>query len=116
MTEAWLLFDEQAIRLAAGNPNGHQALKVPKLRDLESNPDPKQTLHELLKQASGLCGRRLRQFPFDQRVTRVAEFIRDFTPLRQLKAFASLEKELPLRLRGFPQPALDNPGRVLDSR
>src|SRR5262245_7815518 len=48
MQEAWLLFDETAIRQASGNPNGKVHLRMPTIPKLESLPDPKQNLHELL--------------------------------------------------------------------
>jgi len=92
MHEAWLLFDEAAIRTAAGNPNGRQPLTLPRLAEIEGMPDPKETLHQLTRTASGLHGRRLA----DLRVAtlRVAELIDDFAPLRALPAFAAFEREL----------------------
>lgn len=80
MTEAWLLFDEAAIKQAAGNRQSGERLPLPSLSTLEDIPDPKQILHHCLKQASGLRGRRLDQFPVHQRVRRVAELIADFSP------------------------------------
>ncbi|MBI3909691.1 MAG: hypothetical protein HY320_02005 [Armatimonadetes bacterium] len=89
MTEAWLLFDEGALRRAAGNPNGQQALELPSLSSLEDHPNPKGVLKECLKCASGLRGRRLCQFQIPPR--RVADLIGDFSPLRGLPAFQRLE-------------------------
>ena len=85
MQEAWLLVDEDALRRAAGTPDGRQPLTMPDARRLEDLPDPKQTLHDLLRQASGLRGRRLRRFDRDMGrcVQRVAEEIRDFRRLRE---------------------------------
>ena len=40
MQEAWLLFDEAALRKAAGNPRGRQPLQLPDIRKLEQLPDP----------------------------------------------------------------------------
>jgi len=57
MTEAWLLFDEAAIRTAAGNPNGKRVLQLPKMARVENEPDPKELLYELLREASELGGR-----------------------------------------------------------
>ena len=93
MQEAWLLIDQFALRKAAGNPLGRQPLHVPDPKRLEDLPDPKQTLHELLRQASGLHGRRLERFNRDVRnhVHRVAQQIGDFGPLRRLPAFQQLE-------------------------
>ena len=48
MTEAWLLFDESAIRRAAGNPNGRQDLHLRPVRELERLADPKKTLHDAI--------------------------------------------------------------------
>lgn len=94
MTEAWLLFDEGAIRHAAGNRSGHQSLDLPDLAHLEDLPDPKAVLHELLRQASGLHGRRLKQFRVTQSALRVSVLTADFSPLRLLPAFQVLETDL----------------------
>jgi hypothetical protein len=94
MTEAWLLIDEQAIRKASGNPNGRIALDLPKLQRLESIPDPKRMLVELLVRASGFTGRRRQQFQSAGAAKRVAENITAFTPLRALSAFQTLERDL----------------------
>jgi hypothetical protein len=93
MTEAWLLIEEGAIRRAADNPNGKAVLGLPPLLKLERERDPKDLLCECLKLASEKRGRRLEQFERDlhRRVHRVAALIRDFTPLRQLPAFAHME-------------------------
>lgn len=53
MQEAWLLFDEMAIRTAAGKPWGRTALQLPQVNQLESEANPKDTLHGLLQTASG---------------------------------------------------------------
>ena len=94
MQEAWLLFDEVAIRHAAGNRSSSQTINLPSVNRLENLPDPKAELHERLKQASNLRGRRLKRFPVNQRARRVAEFINDFSPLRALSAFTALEKDV----------------------
>lgn len=91
MTEAWLLFDEGAIRHAAGNRSGRQPLDLPRLTELEDLPDPKAVLHELLRHASGLHGRRLKQFRVTQSALRVSSLATDFSPLRYLSAFRLLE-------------------------
>ena len=90
MTEAWLLFDEHAVRLAAGNPNGRAPLELP-VRSPEEMHDPKSFLHGVLRTACGLKGRRLRDFSTSQAAHRIAEYIDDFSPLRALSAFAALE-------------------------
>lgn len=94
MTEAWLLFDEAAIRHAAGNRSGRQPLELPSLLQLEELPDPKSVLHEALRLASGLHGRRLRQFRVPQSALRVSALATDFSPLRQLTAFRALEADI----------------------
>jgi len=86
-----LLVDEGAIRQAAGNPNGTQPLGLPLLARLEDLPDPKAMLYEVLREASGLSGRRRREVPVRQHATRIPEFIEDFSPLRRLAAFQVLE-------------------------
>lgn len=94
MTEAWLLFDMMALRKAASNPNGKTVLQLPDLRKLENEPDPKEVLYELLRQASDLSSRRLKKFSPSERIHRVSELIDDFSPLRALSAFQVLEFEL----------------------
>lgn len=106
MQESWLLFDETAIRAAAGNRNGRAPLDVPSIRELERLLDPKTRLHELLRQASGLSGRRLKNFPVHERVQRILEFVHDFSPLRELSAFRALEQDLQaiIAQHGWAQP------------
>lgn len=94
MTEAWLLFNEPAIRKAASNPSANNSLKLPSLRKVESEVNPKNLLYELLKEASGLSGRRLKKFRPQECVHRVADLIEDFTPLRSLTAFECLESDV----------------------
>jgi hypothetical protein len=94
MQEAWLLIEEAAIRHAAGNPHGQGPLLMPKVRELEQIADPKAVLHDLLRQASGLHGRRLRKFAIRAGVRLVTEVTRDFSPLLQLRAFQELDAEL----------------------
>lgn len=61
MQEAWLLFDESAIRRAAGNPNGRNDLNLPEARSVESIPDPKELLFNIIRESSGLHGARLKK-------------------------------------------------------
>ena len=98
MQEAWLLFDERAIRNGAGNPNGRQPLHLPDLHQMENLPDPKEELYALLREASGLKGRRRSNFPVSRAVHRTSEFIDDFSPLRILPAFQALENDLRRRI------------------
>jgi hypothetical protein len=92
MTEAWLLFDERAIRRAAGCPNGSMSLSLPAPRKAESVPDPKEVLRAAVRTASSLTGRRLRGVTPD--IRRLAELIDDFTPLRSLPSFQAFEQSL----------------------
>ena len=94
MQEAWLLFDEDAIREAAGNPKGKQRLELPPIEQLERLPDPKSILHGMLRSASGRTGRRMKKLPISTIVRRVPECILDFSPLRSLPAFRALESEI----------------------
>jgi hypothetical protein len=93
MTEAWLLFDERAIRRASGNPNGTAPLHLPKPAQWEVSPDPKSVLHEALRVASGLRGRRLESFQANQRQIQIPQCIEDFSPLLTLKAFQGLKDD-----------------------
>ena len=94
MQEAWLLTDESALRKAAGNPEGRQRLEMPDLKTLEDLQNPKQVLHQLLREASGLQGRHLKRFRQEvrSRVHLVAREIDDFSPLRELTAFQYVER------------------------
>lgn len=91
MSEAWLLFNEGAIRRAAGCPRGTTRLDLPRLRDCEQLADPKEKLHALLRLATEKQGRHLKKFNVDAAVHRLAELIEDYSPLRQLPAFQRLE-------------------------
>ena len=93
MSEAWLLFDEVAIRRAAGWANGTARLPLPTGRH-DRVANPKQALQDALAAASGLTGRRLKNFRRDYRPSDVANFIDDFSPLRKLAAFRLFEAEV----------------------
>jgi len=99
MTEAWLLFDEPAIRRAAGCPNGTHPLNLPALKHAESIPDPKEILHGALRVASHRSGRRLKQLQPD--IRRLADLIDDFAPLRAVPSFLAFEESLRDALRGL---------------
>ena len=97
MTEAWLLFNEAAIRRAAGNPNGRMPLSLPPSKRIEQLNDPKETLKELLVTASGFSsGRRLDKFKagLSEAPYRVSDLIDDYNPLRHLSAFQAMESDL----------------------
>src|SRR5258708_1129171 len=63
MAEAWLLFSENAIRSASGNPSGAVPIDLPNAGRIEEIADPKQMLYQLLRTASEHSGRRLKSLP-----------------------------------------------------
>lgn len=94
MLEAWLCFNERAIRNAAGNPNGTAPLGLPQLNRIESRPDPKEDLRKALLAACELSGRRLKKFNTAAAFWRIVDHIEDFSPLRELPAFQAFEKSI----------------------
>lgn len=93
MTEAWLLIDEAAIRRAAGNPQGRQALELPSFQHME-RIHAKDTLHRALRDASELTGRKAKKLEVTRAVHAVADFINDYGPLNRLPSFARLRRDL----------------------
>jgi hypothetical protein len=100
MMEAWLLIQESAIRRAANNPNGRTALAMPRLREIEDITDPKSVLHEIIRKATELGTHRRDRFDVHYAVHRVADYIEDFSPLRQLSAFRVLEEQITTTITG----------------
>lgn len=102
MTEAWLLFDESAIRAAAGKPHGVVPLGLPGGARAEDIANPKQLLDDAIVRAADATGRRLgflrRELP--HRRYRVAELIDDYTPLEQLPGYRVFRDELGAWLHG----------------
>lgn len=94
MQEAWFLFDEWAIRKAAGNPNGKQHIALPAVSTVESLPNPKETLFRLVREASELSGTRLKRLKPNRLAHNISQNIADFAPLRTVPAFECLEQEL----------------------
>ncbi|MFA7061191.1 MAG: hypothetical protein WC156_10260 [Pedobacter sp.] len=94
MQEAWLLFNEAAIRRAAGNPNGRNPLNLPSMKSVETLPDPKESLFALIRESSGLKGARLKKLNLHKRAFLVSQAIADFSPLRTLYAFCALEEQV----------------------
>jgi hypothetical protein len=90
--DAWLLIDAQAIRWAAGNPNGQQPIRLPLVHELEGIADPKPVLRQLIRDSSGLSGRRLVGMRVDPVL--VANRIADFSPLLRLNAIQQLKRDL----------------------
>jgi hypothetical protein len=91
MQEAWLLINERALRIAAGNPNGRIALEMPAIERLEKILNPKQVLHDLLLSASELTGRRRQKLKPGEKAMRLGALIEDYGPLRCLSAFREVE-------------------------
>lgn len=98
MTEAWLISCEPELRIAAGNAAGTMPLKIPDSKKLEGILDPKETLFDLLKTASGLSPNRLKKFRPHQLIHRLADLIEDFSYLRQISAFQRFEQDVELAL------------------
>lgn len=94
MMEAWFLFDELAIRKAAGNPFGHDPLRLPLISSLENLPDPKKNLFDLIRNSSGLSRARLRRLNVHKCAFLVSQNINNFSPLRSISAFQLFESEL----------------------
>ena len=111
MLEAWLLFREFefALRCAADHAGGRNPLTLPPVPRIERLRDPKQTLRELLRQASGLSGRHLDRVHVDP--VDVVSWISDFSPLRQLPAFQALEADVErvIQEQGWPGTLSDQP-------
>ena len=94
MTEAWLMFNEKAVKVAAGNPNSRIHVDLPSLSTVESLPDPKRALAEALIQASELRGRHLKRFKRGHHRHLITENIEDFSPLLELQAFQRLSRDI----------------------
>jgi len=95
MSEAWILFDAEAIAKAAGRPSA--TVVVPKVSDLESLIDPKAALEKLLFKAAGSpTGRKKKTFDRSlvSRRVNVASLIEDFAPLEALEAFQRFQEAL----------------------
>lgn len=106
MTETWLLHNEVAIREAAGNPNGRLPILLPTPARLEALPEAKLRLLGILREASGLSGRRLKRFEANERrrLHRLADLQQEqgFAVLRALPAFQVLEREIQQLVASWP--------------
>lgn len=95
MSEAWIIFNAEAIAQAAGYPQS--LVSTPKLSEIESISDPKSRLDDLIVQAAGnptgRTRKRLKQSMGKRRVA-VSSYISDFSPLKQLHAFQAFQKSL----------------------
>jgi hypothetical protein len=99
MQEAWLLLDECALRRAAGRPSGREPLNLPTPTKVERVANPKAILHSALMRASGLKGRRAKQFNVYAAAHRLADLVVSWDLLRQLSAFKRLEHDTRVALR-----------------
>lgn len=104
MTEAWLLFDAEAIRLAADRPRSRVDVDLPPLNRVESISDPKSRLRDTLLRVAEVTGRKHKRFRQDlaNRVQRVAEVITDYSPLLQVPSFRHLANAITAALRQLP--------------
>ena len=93
-TEAWLLFDEAAIRYVADNPTGKEPLNLPANKTIEKLKHPKEKLYEILRTANRRSGMEQRHFRPEDAVRRIPDRITTYQPLRSLKAFRALEAEI----------------------
>jgi len=101
MMETWLLISDEAIKRAAGNRSFNQPMGLPAVKALYKVKNPKILLHTLLQTASGLKGRRLSAFNPNYAVHLVAEYIEDYSPLRQLEAFNAFELDLKQKVGNY---------------
>lgn len=88
MSESWFLFDEAALRSAAGSTTRSTPLELPSIPNLEEERKPKQKLRISLRAASGPSGRRLRDFDCRAAYHRLSDRIDDFGPLLDVPSFA----------------------------
>ena len=94
MMEAWLLLSEQAVRQAVGKPTGRVVLDFPRVNRLESLPNPKQLLKELLTTAAEGTARQRRRLHLSSLVHTVADRIEDFSPLERLSSYIFFKEQL----------------------
>ncbi len=94
MMESWLLFDEIAIKKAAGNRNYKGKLSLPQINKLESIKNSKELLHNLLIDASGKKRSNGKGVNVNYAVHLVAENIYNYNPLRSLQSFKIFEQDL----------------------
>lgn len=94
MTETWLLIDEQAIKIAAGNRNFDGAIVLPPLQKLENELKPKELLFELIRTASNKKGRSLDKLNVHQARHIVAEHVSNYSNLRTLRSFQFFEQQV----------------------
>jgi hypothetical protein len=104
--EAWLLVDEAAIRRAARNVNGRQALDLPKIGQIEAKANPKEALLQALEQAakpgrdrSAIRGK------FSQLRRELLQNLDIDGPINQLTAWQNLLRDLHAALADLAPPS-----------
>lgn len=107
MTEAWLLFDEMAIRSAAGNSAGKIDLELPNKKQWEKLNNAKEVLFDALCKATEKKGRALQKFSPAKGRGLVTRRSQDFSPLRGLPSFDFFEKSLVQQIELIGINALD---------
>jgi hypothetical protein len=78
---------------------GHLEGLLPDLSIIEQISDPKEILFKILREASGLKGRRLKKFNMAESRIRITELVSGFAPLRKLNAFQRLEEDISILKR-----------------
>jgi hypothetical protein len=100
MTEAWLLCDEDALRIASGNPAGRVKLDI-RVERAELEVDAKSVLKNKLAEASETVGRRREQlnkrFPMIRR--QLLERLDVDGPVNRLSSFSAFRTDLHNTLR-----------------
>ncbi|AUX35771.1 MULTISPECIES: DUF4276 family protein [Sorangium] len=94
--EAWLLLDEAAIRMVAGNPRGQEELNLPPRRSIESTSKPKERLEAALAAASGKKGKRVQRFKgsFSERRAMLLQRLDIEGPINELPAWQRLVTDI----------------------
>ena len=96
MTEAWLLLNECEIRRVAGKPGGRDNLGLPVVQKIESIPDPKKFLKEILLRAGSPKGtRRKKNFKnnFGEHRRQLIENLPARGPLEYLDSWVRFRKD-----------------------
>jgi hypothetical protein len=96
MTEAWLLLDENEIRVVAGNPNGRNNIALPQIHEVEGIADPKSLLKASLLSAASPRGRRRDAVAkrFSQHRRQLLERLDPNGPVTQLSSWRRLVADI----------------------
>ena len=93
-SEAWLLVEEAAIRKAVRNESSRCPLTLPPVASIESQNEPKEVLHEALRDAAEVSGRRRAKFRPEEYCDDVGDRVEDWSVLDRLDAFSALRARL----------------------